>query len=124
MSQFVPPARFPDHMSWAISILVLCIPATAIVAYLLSIGTQFPFGLGWIAAAFAMCCVPVGIAALLCSLQVRRKHARGEDRRAFRYSRLTEVGCWISFIMGFALYVTVAMVFLYGVNRYRLSMPF
>jgi hypothetical protein len=124
MSQFVPPARFPNHMSWAISILILCIPATAIVAYLMSAGAQFPFGLGWVTTALVIGCMPVGIAALLCSLQVRRKHARGDDHRAFRYSRLTEIGCWISFIMGFALYVTIALVFLYGVNRYRLSMPF
>lgn len=124
MSRFVPPARFPDHMGWAITILILCLPPTGVVAYLLSVQAQFPHRWGWVASALVLCCMPVGILALLCSLQVRRKHALGDDSRAFRYSRLAEVACWVSFVMGVALYVTVFVVILYGVNRYRLSMPF
>ena len=39
VSAFVPPARYPDHLSWAISLFILC-PPTAVIAILFALKTR------------------------------------------------------------------------------------
>jgi hypothetical protein len=85
---------------------------------------KYPDYLGWSIAVLILCSPPTGIVALLCSLQVRRHHAIGDEDRAFRYSQLAKLWCWISFVIGLALYVTAVFLILKSLRDNRLSMPF
>jgi hypothetical protein len=117
MSKFVAPARYPEHLGWAITIIVLGLPATVIHAILFWNQVQYPRHLGWGVAFLMLCCVPLSVIALFFSRTVRRKHAVGDDGRAFRYSRLAMLSCWIALIAGLALYVIIFMRLLQGVGE-------
>jgi hypothetical protein len=108
MSGFVPPARYPAYLGWSIAGLVLCFLGPTAIAYVLW---------GSSIAGAVVCLWPVGVITLLFSILVKRKHARGDDDRAFRYSQLAKFWCWISFIMGFAFYVGVFLRLMYGIGE-------
>jgi hypothetical protein len=109
MSKFVAPARYPNHLGWAITSLVLCFLIPIAITYILW---------GWLIAGIVLGLSPVAIVALLCSLQVKRKHAIGDDERAFRFSQLAKLWCWISILLGFAIYVGVFMRLMYGIGHF------
>jgi hypothetical protein len=109
MSAFVPPARFPEHLGWAIICIVLCSLVPAVFAFLL-----------WNAriAGVVLLTLPIAVLALVFSLVVRREHTVGDEARAFRYSQLAKLFCWISMVLGFAFYVGVFMRLMYGIGKY------
>jgi hypothetical protein len=59
------------------------------------------------------CCLPLGIAAIVCSAQVDSKHARGDYAGAIAASKNAVIFSWISFglgLVGVGVYF-IAMVF-------------
>lgn len=117
-SRFVAPARYPDHLGWVMTIIVLGLPATALHALLFWQQVTYPHHLGWGVALLLLCCVPLSIISIFFSLAVRRKHALGDDAGAFRYSQLAMLFCWIALIAGLALYVTIFMRLMHGVGTF------
>ena len=98
ISAFVPPARYPTHLSWIITIIFLGIPATAIHAVLFYRGVYYPYNLGMAVVVVMLCCLPLSLVACSSSGLVRAKHRSGDDARAYRYSRTTGLLCWISLL--------------------------
>jgi hypothetical protein len=85
---------------------------------------RYPDYLGWSIAVLVMCFLPTGVIALLCSLRVRAKHTLGDADRAYRYSQMAKFWCWISFILGLALYFIVIYLILAPLRDSRLSLTF
>lgn len=82
---------------------------------------RHPDYLGWaIAGVFLF--PPTGVIALLCSLMVRRKRSLGDDDRAFRYSQFAKLLCWMSSLLGLALYIGVVFSILAAIRGYGFSL--
>jgi hypothetical protein len=77
---------------------------------------KYPKYRGWAFTVLFLCFPPTGILAVICSFQVDRKLARGDEARAWRYSQLTRLLCWISTLVGLAIYATVIYLVL---DHYR-----
>ena len=73
---------------------------------------NYPSYMGWAITVFFLCCPPTGLVAILCANQVGRKLARGDDDRAYRYSQLAKLWCWISLALGIAIYATALYLIL------------
>jgi hypothetical protein len=108
-SAFVPPARFPNHLGWAIAALILCFLLPVVFSLL---------AWGWIIAVVMLALSSTGFAALYCSLRVKPKHALGDDDRAFRYSQLAKFWCWVSYLIGFAFYVGLFMLLMWNIGKF------
>jgi hypothetical protein len=109
MSHYVPPPVFPTHLGWAVTSLLLCFLVPGVVIYLL-----WDIRFGGPALGLSL----VGLAAILCSLMVRAKQAKGDDDRAFRYSQLAKLLCWFSFVLGVLLYSAIFLRLAYGIGTY------
>jgi hypothetical protein len=117
-SAFVPPARYPTHVSWIITILVLGIPATAIHAILFYRGVRYPHNLEIAVGVILALSVPLSLVASLFAGMVNLKHRSGDDVRAYRYSWLTGLFCWISLVASLALYVILFLRLIYSVGEF------
>lgn len=117
-SAFVPPTRYPTHLSWIITIIFLGIPATAIHAILLVRGMHYPNNLEVALLVVMVCCVPLSLVALLFSGMIGAKHRSGDDARAYRYSRTTGLLCWISLLAALALYVILFLRLMYNIGEF------
>jgi hypothetical protein len=69
--------------------------------------TNYPSHMGWAITVLLLCFPPTGIVAVLCASQVHKNLALGDDDRAWRYSQLAKLWCWISFALGVAIYAAV-----------------
>lgn len=59
----------------------------------------------WAVTVTLLCFPPTGVVALLCGWLVDTKQARGDEDRAYRYSRLANLWCQISLVIGIVIYV-------------------
>jgi len=59
----------------------------------------------WAVTVTLLCFPPTGMVALLCGWLVDRKNAKGDDDRAYRYSRLAKLWCQISLVIGIIIYI-------------------
>jgi hypothetical protein len=109
ISRYVPPPIFPTHLGWAVTSLLLCFLVPGVVIYLL-----WDIRFGGPALGLSL----VSIVAILCSLTVRAKQAKGDDDRAFRYSQLAKLWCWFSFVLGVLLYSAIFLRLVYGIGKY------
>ncbi len=117
-SAFVPPTRYPTHLSWIITIIFLGIPATAIHAILFLRGAYYPNNLEMAVFVILVCCLPLSFVALLISGLIGARHRSGDDARAYRYSRTTGLLCWISLLAALALYVILFLRLMYNIGEF------
>jgi len=118
MSAFVPPANYPTHITWIITVIFLGIPATAIHAILFWRGVSYPNNLGIAVGVVMLLCLPLSFLALIFSWLVRVKHRARDDRGAYRFSRTTGLLCWISLVSALALYVILFMRLMQSVGEF------
>lgn len=117
-SAFVPPARYPTHMTWIISILVAGIPATAIHLVLFYRGIDYPYGLEAAVLVILAACLPLSILALLLAGVLRLRHRAGNAASAYRYSQSIALLCWISIVAALALYVILFLRLMSSVGEF------
>jgi hypothetical protein len=71
--------------------------------------------------AWAVSCLflffPTAIVAILLGLKVRERLAKGQGDRAFRYSQMAKIWCFISSVLGVAVYVGVFFLILRYVRQ-------
>ncbi len=104
-SAFVPPARYPTHLSWIITIICLGIPATALNIALFSRGAEYPNNLGVAVVVIMLCCLPLSVVSLILTRLMKSSQRAGNDAGTYRYSRTIGLLCWISLLAALALYV-------------------
>jgi hypothetical protein len=118
MSAFVPPANYTPHLSWILTVLIVGTPATIIHAILFYRGVLYTESMGLIVAILTICCLPIGILALLFTSRVRAQHTLGKDARAYRYSRFAGLCAWISMLIALALYVVLFLRLMYNIGQF------
>ena len=118
MSAFVPPANYPTHITWIITVIFLGIPATAIHAILFWRGVSYPHNLGVAVGIIILLCLPLSLLALFFSWLVRVKQRAYDGRSAYRFSRTTGLLCWIALVAALALYVILFMRLMQSVGEF------
>lgn len=117
-SAFVPPARYPTHFTWILTIILTGIPATAIHAVLFFRGIQYENNLEIGVAVILACCLPLSLLALLLSWVLLAVHRAGRETSAYRLSRVIALFCWASSAATFALYVLLFMRLMSSVGEF------
>lgn len=78
---------------------------------------KHPSYLGWALTVTLLCFPPTGIVAIFFAGLVKGRLARGDETRAYRYSRLAYFWCRLSLIIGIVIYVGLFLWFMFWIGE-------